>query len=189
MSKFEDENYKERLLKYIFEYTWLEPPLFRYNEGKILYFDVESKPETQTAQLIKSVFDDVFFIGSKLFVVFYCYTDPMFRKLRCDWKDGKKYFKRFSLKKILRKRYKSKNEDNDENNYIVVCLTERSSFKFKEFLTDYLEDEQNCQMAFLSLKKGTAIQLPDSRGFNLVSTDQDFLSFLHKKHEKVCVRE
>ena len=40
MSKFEDENYKERLLKYIFEYTWLEPPLFRYNEGKILYFDV-----------------------------------------------------------------------------------------------------------------------------------------------------
>ena len=189
MSKFEDENYKERLLKYIFEYTWLEPPLFRYNEGKILYFDVESKPETQTAQLIKSVFDDVFFIGSKLFVVFYCYTDPMFRKLRCDWKDGKKYFKRFSLKKILRKKYKSKNEDNDENNYIVVCLTERSSFKFKEFLTDYLEDAPDCEMTFLSLKKGTAIQLPDSRGFNLVSTDQDFLSFLHKKYEKVCVRE
>ena len=60
MKKFEDEAY--RLLKYIFEYTWLEPPLFRYNEGKILYFDVESKPETQTAQLIRSVFDDVFFI-------------------------------------------------------------------------------------------------------------------------------
>lgn len=104
-------------------------------------------------------------------------------------KTEKKYFKRFSLKKILRKKYKSKNEDNDENNYIVVCLTEKSSFKFKEFLTDYLEDEQNYQMAFLSLKKGTAIQLPDSRGFNLVSTDQDFLSFLHKKYEKVCVRE
>ena len=80
-------------------------------------------------------------------------------------------------------------ERHDENNYIVVCLTERSSFKFKEFLTDYLEDEQNCQMAFLSLKKGTAIQMPDSRGVNLVSTDQDFLSFLHKKYEKVCVRE
>ena len=189
MSKFEDENYKERLLKYIFEYTWLEPPLFRYNEGKILYFDVESKPETQTAQLIKSVFDDVFFIGSKLFVIFYGFTNPICRRFKCNWKIGKKYFKRFSLKKILRKKYKSKDEDNFTNNYVVACLTKRSSFRFEKFLADYLEDAPDCEMTFLSLKKGTAIQFPDSRGFNLVSTDQDFLSFLHKKYEKVCVRE
>ena len=54
-------------------------------------------------------------------------------------------------------------------------------------MADYLEDKQVCQMAFLSLKKGATIQMYDSRGFDLLSIDQDFLQLLYKKYEKNVV--
>lgn len=105
----------------------------------------------------------------------------------CNWKNGKKYFKKFGLKKVLYKNYKSKDEDNDEKNYLVVCVTTRNIFNLKKYLADYLEDKQVCQMAFLSLKKGATIQMYDSRGFDLLSIDQDFLQLLYKKYEKNVV--
>ena len=182
-----DFNYKARLEKYIFENNWIEPPLFDNNKGKVLRFDLISKSETQSATLIKNVFDDLFFVNSQLFVIFYGSIDPINRGGNCNWKNGKKYFKKFGLKKVLYKNYKSKDEDNDEKNYLVVCVTTRNIFNLKKYLADYLEDKQVCQMAFLSLKKGATIQMYDSRGFDLLSIDQDFLQLLYKKYEKNVV--
>ncbi|MCL2817094.1 MAG: DUF3885 domain-containing protein [Clostridiales bacterium] len=148
-------------------------------------FDLESKPETKSAELIKSVFDDLFFEDSDMIVVFYGNVDKTYKEGNHKWQVGKRYFKKFSLKKILQKSYTSKDEDSgDENPYLVACLTKRNKFNLKKFLSGYLEDEQSCQMAFVSLKKGATIQLYDSRGFDLLSADKDLLKLLYKRYEE-----
>lgn len=169
---------KERIEKYLFEDNCLEPPIFHNNKGKTLRFDLESKSETKNAELVENIFSDLFFESSKMFVVFY-------GDLWSKWRTGKRYFKMFSLKRILLKSYTSRNEDYTEDKpYLAVCLTDRSKFKLKKYLSDYLEDEQACQMAFISLKKGSTIQLYDSRGFDLLSADKDFLRRLYVKYEE-----
>lgn len=42
-------------------------------------------------------------------------------------------------------------------------------------------------MAFISLKKGTTIQLYDSRGFDVLSADKEFLKMLFNKYKKDIV--
>jgi len=180
-----DKNYKERIEEYLFEKNWIEAPLFHNNKGKVLRFDLESKSETGSAELIKNMFDDLFFENSDMLVVFYGNVDKTNRQGNIEWQLGKRYFKRFSLKKILQKNYTSKNEDSgDENPYLVVCLTKRCKFNLKKLLSEYLEDEHTCQMAFISLKKGATIQLYDSRGLDLMSVDKNFLKMLYKKYEQ-----
>lgn len=106
-------------------------------------------------------------------------------RYRTRWSIGKRYSKEFSLKKIMKRSFKSKIEDhNEEKPYLVACFTDRKCFKFKKYLADYMGDEDGCQMVFISLKKGAAIQLYDSRGFDVLSIYKDFLRFLYKKHER-----
>lgn len=139
---------------------------------------MESKSETRGVKLIESICDDVFFETSDLLVVFYGCTGV-------PWRRGKRYFKKFSCKKIFRSRYNSKDEDmNEDAPYVVACLTKRKYFLFKKYMGDYLEDDIPCQMAFVSLKKGAAIQLHDSRGLDVVSEDIDFLKYLYRTYEK-----
>lgn len=62
MRSFNLGNYKERLLKFIFERNWIELPLFYNNaDDEVMRFDFESKPETHYANTIREVVDDVFF--------------------------------------------------------------------------------------------------------------------------------
>ncbi len=171
-------NYKDRIEKFLFETNWIEIPLYFNNFGKTIRFDVESKPESEKVELIKTVFNDLFHENGNLFVIFYGSTN-------CNWRAGKKYFKRFSLKKITRKKYSSRDEDPaDENYYIVACLVRKRAFKFYKFISDYLEDDQKCQLAFANLRNGSAVQFYDCRGFDLFSEDKDFLKELYYKHEK-----
>lgn len=66
--KFE---YNDILKEYLFKNNWIEAPLYYNNPGKTLRFDLISKPETESAEKIFSVFDDLFTDGSDMFVVFY----------------------------------------------------------------------------------------------------------------------
>ena len=137
--------------------------------------------------MISNVFDDVFYSDSKMFVAFYG-DKSNDNKHNLNWKRGKKFFKKFSTKKILCKKYLSKVDDSgEENPYVVICSSNRKNFKFKKFLTKYFADEQICQMAFISLKKGTTIQLYDSRGFDVLSADKEFLKMLFNKYKKDIV--
>ena len=179
--KYFVNNYKERLLKYCFEDNWIEPPIYYNNKTKTLCFHLESKSEIYCATMISNVFDDVFYSDSKMFVAFYG-DKSNDNKHNLNWKRGKKFFKKFSTKKILCKKYLSK-----ENPYVVICSSNRKNFKFKKFLTKYFADEQICQMAFISLKKGTTIQLYDSRGFDVLSADKEFLKMLFNKYKKDIV--
>ena len=149
-------NYLKRLKKFIFDDNWIEPPLLINNRNKVLRFDIESKSETDSVKLIKNIFDDIFYVNSEMFIIFYGY------KWHC-WKQGKKYFKKFSLNKIF--------------------YTKRNKLKMNKYLLDYLSDEQSCQMAFISLKKGAAIQMYDSRGLDLLSLDNKLLSFFRAKYK------
>ena len=45
---------------FIFDRNWLEPPLFYNNNGKVLRFDLVSKPENESYRKICDVFDDLF---------------------------------------------------------------------------------------------------------------------------------
>ena len=185
--KYFVNNYKERLLKYCFEDNWIEPPIYYNNKTKTLCFHLESKSEIYCATMISNVFDDVFYSDSKMFVAFYG-DKSNDNKHNLNWKRGKKFFKKFSTKKILFKKYLSKADDSgEENPYVVICSSNRKNFKFKKFLTKYFADEQICQMAFISLKKGTTIQLYDSRGFDVLSADKEFLKMLFNKYKKDIV--
>ena len=66
---------------------------------------------------------------------------------------------------------------------MVACLTKRDKLKLEKYFRDYIEDEQTCQMSFISLKKGVAIQMYDSRGIDLLSVDKKLLSFLSDKYK------
>ena len=170
-------NYLKRLKKFIFDDNWIEPPLLINNRNKVLRFDIESKSETDSVKLIKNIFDDIFYVNSEMFIIFYGY------KWHC-WKQGKRYFKKFSLNKIFYTGYASKSDElDDAYPYIVVCLTKRNKLKMNKYLLDYLSDEQSCQMAFISLKKGAAIQMYDSRGLDLLSLDNKLLSFFRAKYK------
>ena len=92
------KNYLERIKQFLFEENWIEPPLLTNYNHKVLRFDLESKPETGSAQLIKNILDDIFYVNSDMIVIFY--GNKWIR-----WRNGKKYFKKFSLKKILYKKY------------------------------------------------------------------------------------
>lgn len=171
------KNYLERIKKFLFDDNWIEPPLLNNNNHKVLRFDLESKSETGSVKLIKNILDDVFYVNSDMFIVFYAYKWH-------SWKKGKKYFKKFSLKRIFYSNYISKNNDLDDAcPYIVVCLTKRDKLKINKYIIDYLQDEQNCQICFISLKKGVAIQMYDSRGLDLLSLDNKLLSFFREKYK------
>lgn len=71
--------------------------------------------------------------------------------------------------------------------YIVACYTKRSKLKLEKYLTDYLRDEQACQMAFISLKKGIAVQLYDSRGGDCLVSDVRFKDLLFEKYKAYLV--
>ena len=171
-----NHNYKERIDEFLFKKNWIEAPVYYNNKGKVLRFDLLSKSETGSVKFIKNIFDDVFYIDNEMIIIFYG------TKLN-SWRKGKKYFKFLSLKKIFVTKYESKIDDmQDEDPYIVACLSKVNKFKFSKYLVDYLADKQSCQIAFISLKKGVALQMYDSRGFDLLSVDKDFLKFLYKKY-------
>lgn len=174
-----DYNYKERIENFIFNNNWIEPPLYYNNMGKTLRFDLESKSEKESILLIKNIFNDIFFENSKMFIIFY-------GSKYVHWQKGKKYIKLFKFKKILKKNFVSKNDDYDieDLNYVVVGMIRTKNFKFNHYIKDYLEDEQTCQIALISLKKGVALNLYDSRGFDVLSLDKNFLKMLFKKYEK-----
>lgn len=173
---------KESFESFIFVQNWIEPPLLFNNEGKVLRFDLVSKPERESYQRINQVFDDLFVEDSYVYVIFYGSKD-------ISWRAGKKYFKMFSLKKILKKAYLSRdNEMNDENPYLVVCETKTTNFKKKKYFSDYLRGEQKACMVFISRKKSSALHFYDNRGFDFLSDDEDFLNLINNRYSDYLIK-
>ena len=176
------KDYINNLLKFIFVKNWIELPVYYNNPNKVLRFDFESKPETDCIDMIKKVFDDLFYLSSEMIVVFY-------GSKHINWKSGKKYFKFFSLKKITKKEYKSKDSDLDDwdKPYIVICKTSRKEMKLETYLRDYINDFQSCQMVLINYKKGVALHMYDRRGLDLLSVDEQLLVRIYQKHyEFIC---
>lgn len=163
---------------FIFDRNWLEPPLFYNNNGKVLRFDLVSKPENESYRKICDVFDDLFAEGSYVYTVF-------FGTKGFGWKSAKCYFDLFSLRKIIkRQNYVSRDDDlSDENPYIVVCKTKKANFKQRKFFTEYLRGEHNACIVFFSLKKLSAINFYDNRGFDLFSEDAEFLNLMRERYK------
>ena len=117
---------QESFESFILDRNWIEPPLFYNNEGKELRFDLVSKPEGESYRKINQFFDDLFTEGSYVYIVFYGSKD-------INWKIGKNYFKLFSLKRILKQSYNSKDEElEDDNPYLIVCETKARGSLFRD---------------------------------------------------------
>lgn len=178
-SKIEYSN--ESFLSFIFDRNWIEPPLFYNNKGKVLRFDLVSKPESESYQKICNFFDDLFAEGSYMYIVFYGTKN-------INWKNGKNYFKLFSLKKLFNKYYVSREDDlEDEQPYVVICQAKKSDFKIKKYLTDYLRGEQNACMIFISRKKSSALHFYDNRGFDFLSEDKNFLQLMFDRYQDYII--
>ena len=87
------------------------------------------------------------------------------------------------FKKITSKKIISRDEDNEDENYIVVCETKRKNFKIDKFLADYFEDNLAGQLIFISLKNGTAIHLYGSSGFDVFAADAEFHMCLENRYK------
>ncbi len=150
MRSFNLGNYKERLLKFIFERNWIELPLF-YNtaDDEVMRFDFKSKPETYCANTIREVVDDVFFEDSEMLVILYGNNDfnTAYSKRR--------YFRR--MRRIFKQYYKSRDEYNfDESEpYIVAYRTNRKHFNLNKYLADYFCDDQRVDAVFASFYKNS----------------------------------
>ncbi len=165
---------------FIFEENWLEPPLYYNNFGKALRFDLVGKPETESYQLLNDYLSDLFIDESYMYVIFYCNkSSPL----------NKRYFSPFTLKNIFKENYLSKTDEdeNEDKPYVIVGLTKRKYFKAEKYFGEYLRGEQACQMTFVSLKKRAALQFYDSRGFDLFSTNPDFLRLEYDRHSKYVI--
>lgn len=180
-SKIEYSN--ESFESFIFDRNWVEPPLLYNNKGKVLRFDLVSKPEGESYRKIREFFDDLFTEGSYIYIVFYGANDY-------SWKSGKKYFKLFSLKKLFKKFYATRDDDfKDENPYIVVCKTRIEYFKIKKYFIDYLRGDQQSCMVFISRKKSSALHFYDNRGFDFLSEDESFLCLMKNKYADYILKE
>ena len=166
---------------FIFDRNWIEPPLFYNNPSKVLRFNLISQPECESYKLLCNSFDDVFAIGSDVYIVFYGTKDR-------SWKGGKHYFKPFSFKKLLRKSYESRDDDlRDENPYIVLCKSRKEAVKRTKYFVEYLRGEQNSCMVFISRKKSVALHYYDNRGFDLQCEDVDFLKLMQNRYSAYLI--
>lgn len=170
----------ETIKSFIFGDNWLEPPYYYNNLGKVLRFDLIGKSEQDTYRLINNCLSDLFINESYMYVIFYCTKS-------ISW--NKRYFYPFTMRKIFKKKYTSKvDEDkNEENPYVVVGLTKRKYFKDKKYFGEYLRGERTCAMAFLSCKKKAAVHFYDSRGFDLFSDNLDFLKGEYSRYKEYII--
>ena len=166
----------EDIKRFLFEENWIEAPLYHNNKGKTIRFDLVPKLKKERKKLINQMISDLFPLQEKFFVVFY-------GTIEFHWREGKKYCKASKLERITEKAFETKLEDpGDEGYHCVVCSIKRKYFNFRRFFRDYLRDD-GCQMAFFNQEK-TVIQFYDSRGFDVLSNNKEFLKELYKKYEK-----
>ncbi len=170
----------DSIRSFLFEENWLEPPLYHNNLGKTLRFDLIGKPETESYQLVLDFLSDLFINESYMYVIFYCNKhSPL----------NKRYFRPFAVKKLFKANYlpKTDEEKNEEQPHMIVGLTKRKYFKAEKYFGEYLRGEQASLMAFVSLKKGAVLQFYDQRGFDLFSTDLNFLRMEYSRHSEYII--
>jgi len=171
---------KDSFIDILFDRNSIEPPIFYNNPGKALRFDLINKPEKDNFNFLNSIFDDLFVENSHMYVVF-------FGARNSHWKTGH-YFKPFSLKKILKHSYVSRDKDViDEKPYVVVCQTRRKYFNSKKYFMEYLNNELKSSMLFLSRKLGAIIQFYDNRGVDLLCEEKDFRKTMFERYEKYII--
>lgn len=160
--------------EFMFKENWLEIPFYFNNKGKTLRFDLESKGEKESKKLIEDIFDELFAENSYIYIANY---KPI-STIRIS-----KYFK--TAKKKQKIHFNTRDEDyQNEKNFVEIFITSTKYFKKEKFIQDYLKDEGAGATAFISAKKGVAINFYDSRGFDFFSTDSVFLKRIENKYKE-----
>ncbi len=165
----------ECIKEFLFEQHWMEVPLYYNNFGYVIRFDLRSKSASKNYKLVNDCLSDLFVDESYMMVIFNC----------CDSiKPDKKYFMPFTLKKLFKYVYISKDKDDDSNPYVVAYLTKRKYFKSKKYFDDYFSHDRTISMFFYDFERGALIDFYDARGFDIFSEDKDFLRYMFNTYEQ-----